>query len=369
MRKDIPVCEFEIRPVDDGRVAVELIRIIDEKRMPLEMKLAPNIAHYLITRLAPTVYSDLGYCVMRNGKPLAADLDNIIDYTGGMSLIDDFWMQRKEDTTKKWADCNLFSNDISEEIADIAFSGEGSFEITEFVRSPEFTTDGMVDKAWRKIDGTIYLYKAGLSWKGPYATEQFSEFYAAQIARKLQLNYIGYDLDVWMGKLCSVCELFTSEGFSYVAAQKLSIDISAFIRSLDRNSKLYQELADIVLFDALALNMRHLGNFGFIQNNETFDIDRLAPIFDNGMALFGDVPTEDLTNPGYRSVYYILNNRKYTRAQPEVIKALLTERQRKLAKELTDFSFERHPEHNLKGKRLELLESIIRHRAAFLSET
>ena len=368
MRKDTPVCEFDVRTMDDKRVAVEVITVFDEKRMPLEMQFEPNIAHYIVRRLAPVIYGYLGYSVLLDGEPLAASLENVIDYTGGLSLIDDFWMMRKGDSTKSWAGCNLFDNEISGAVSDIAFSGEGTCEISGFVRSPEFTTDGMVDKAWRRIGGKTYLYKAGLSWKGPYGTEQFAEFYAEQIAERLHLKYVKYTLDVWMDKLCSVCELFTSERLSYVAAERLSLDISSFIQSLDRGSSIYQDLADTILFDALALNMRHLGNFGFIQDNDTMEIVGLSPIFDNGMALFGDVPNRELSNPGYESVYFFLSNRKYHRAEPEEIKALLTDRQRKLAKEMIKFKFKRHSDYNLKEERLKMLESIIQNRAKFLSD-
>ena len=367
MRKDIPVCEFDIRDVDENRVAVELLQVFDDKRMPLEMQLEPNMAHYLIKRLAPTVYSNLGYNVLLDGEPLASSLENIIDYTGALSLIDDFWMARKDNKTMKWSECNLFSNEISEAVADLAFTGEGTYEITEFTRSPEFTTDGMVNKAWRRIDGTTYLYKASLSWKGQYGTEQFSEYYASQIAEKLQLKHVSYDLDVWKDNLCSACKLFTSERYSYIAAKKISLDLDAFIRSLERDSRLYQELADILLFDALAMNIRHLGNFGFIQDNETFDIVGLMPIFDNGMSLFGDVSNKELANPGYRSVFFALGERMYATIAPKDIKAMLTDRQRKLAKEMVGFKFKRHSEYNLFEDMLKTLESIINDRALFLS--
>ncbi|MCL2124600.1 MAG: hypothetical protein FWH33_01265, partial [Oscillospiraceae bacterium] len=122
MRKDTPVCEFDVRNVSDNRVAVEMTSVFDEKRMPLEMQFEPNIAHYLVGRLAPLIYGGLGYSVLRNGKPLAGDLDNVIDYTGGFSLIDDFWLVRKGDDSKNWEKNNLFTNNISEEISNIAFS-------------------------------------------------------------------------------------------------------------------------------------------------------------------------------------------------------------------------------------------------------
>jgi len=336
--------------------------------LPVEMRFEPNIAFYLSKRFSPTLRGIVGYNVMRENEPLATRFEDLIDFTGGFSLIDDFWMKRTDDKTKSWDEHNLFKNDISEEISELAFTGEGTFNITEFTRSPEFTTDGNVSKAWRRIDGITYLYKAGLPWKGNYASEQFSEYYASQVAESLDLRYVKYELDMWMGQVCSVCELFTSEDISYISARSLHLDIGGYIQKQDRDSGLYQQIADTILFDALTVNIRHLGNFGFVQDNTTLDVIGFSPIFDNGMALLGDLSNTDLANPVCRSVFFMIGERMYARAKPDAIKSLLTKRQRDLAKEMTGFKFRRHSKFNQSDERLELLESLIHSRASFLSE-
>ena len=368
MRKDISVCEFNVDVKSDDRVEVGLVSVFDEQRLPFEMRVIPNIAYYLSKRFSPTLQGLIGYSVLRENEPLGTRFEDLIDFTGGFSLIDDFWMKRTDDKVKNWDDNNLFSNDISEEISELAFSGEGSFNITGFTRSPEFTTDGHVSKAWRRKDGIIYLYKAGLPWKGSYASEQFSEYYAAQVAECLELNYVKYGFDMWMGQLCSVCELFTSEDVSYISARSIRLDINGYIKKLDRDSPQYQQLADTILFDALTMNIRHLGNFGFVQDNTTMEIIGLAPIFDNGMALLGEVPNVDLKNPACKSIYFMLGERMYATVTPEVIRSLLTQRQRKLANGMTGFKFRRHSDYNMSEERLGLLESIIHSRALYLGE-
>ena len=368
MRKDVPVCEFSVHVKTDDRVEVELVRVLDERRLPVEMRVNPNIAYYLSKRFSPTLRGIVGYSILRNNEPLGTRFEDLIDFTGGFSLIDDFWMTRTDDNTKSWDECNLFKNDISEEISELSFTGEGTFNITEFTRSPEFTTDGHVSKAWRNINGKKCLYKAGLPWKGHYASEHFSEYYAAQIAEILDLRYVKYDLDMWMGQLCSVCELFTSENISYISARSMFLDIDGYMQNLDRDSIQYQRLTDTILFDALTMNIRHLGNFGFVQDNTSLEIVGLAPIFDNGMALLGELSNADLANPACKSIYFMLGERMYATVKPETIRSLLTQRQRNLAKEMTSFKFKRHSEFNMSEERLELLESLIQSRASFLSE-
>ena len=366
MRKDIPVCEFGIQLSKDDRISVALLRVFDELRLPVEMHKEQNIARYLNRRFAPTFQGVVGYNVLREGKPLATCFEDLLDYTGGFALIDDFWMRRVEDKTKNWDEYNLFSNEISEKLAQLAFTGEGTYDITEFVRSPEFTTDGKVNKAWRRIDGGTYLYKSSLPWKEQEATEHFSEYYASQMAERLNVNHVKYDLDMWLGQWCSVCELFTSENLTYISASSRFRDINGYMQSLDRDSSQYQQLADMILFDAITANVRHLGNFGFLQDNTTLELVGLAPIFDNGMALFGELSENELKNPVCESVFFMIGG-MYQRARPEEIKAFLTPRQRNLAKEMVEFRFRRHDEINMSDERLNLLESIIQNRARFLS--
>lgn len=47
-----------------------------------------------------------------------------------------------------------------------------------------------------------------------------------------------------------------------------------------------REFADMVVLDAVTFNQDwHLGNFGFLVNNDTFEIKSFAPLFDFNMAM------------------------------------------------------------------------------------
>ncbi len=60
--------------------------------------------------------------------------------------------------------------------------------------SPELTTNGMLAKCWRRIDGKIYLYKAGTSGCANLGKEPYSEYYASQIAKTMGINQFSYNL-------------------------------------------------------------------------------------------------------------------------------------------------------------------------------
>ena len=165
MRKDVPVCEFNInRPKSKGNVrSVEMISVL-EKRLPIEMQKGMDLGHFLRERLKPIFRRHIGKKIITNGGYLTDNLENIIEYTGAFSLIDDFWLKQTDDDGKSWAAYNLFDNEFDEQVSLLAFTKKGTYEADGFIRSPEFTTDGMVGKAWRKINGVIYLYKAELGW-------------------------------------------------------------------------------------------------------------------------------------------------------------------------------------------------------------
>lgn len=64
--------------------------------------------------------------------------------------------------------------------------------------------------------------------------------------------------------------------------EKILADRSYFI---EKAVSIYgkENFEDLMLFDAIIGNRdRHLGNFGMIVNNNTFEVLNVAPIFDNG---------------------------------------------------------------------------------------
>jgi len=51
------------------------------------------------------------------------------------------------------------------------------------------------------------------------------------------------------------------------------------------------------VFDAVIANQdRHFGNFGFIRDNASGELLRMAPIFDNGMSLLHQAMEDDLND-------------------------------------------------------------------------
>ena len=88
----------------------------------------------------------------------------------------------------------------------------------------------------------------------------------------MDLHYVDYGLSKWKGKLCSTCLLFTNENIAYIPVGRI-IKTGGIESVIDYYKKLgesyYQELLDMLVFDAVILNEdRHFGNFGFLIDNK-----------------------------------------------------------------------------------------------------
>ena len=196
-----------------------------------------------------------------------------LDFSKGLSLNDVYWVT-PEDFTGSWRDCNLYDNEFSKTMSEIAFSGSGEIGDEAITTSPEMTTNGMLPKCWRRKNGQILLYKGSIA----NGDEPYAEYYAAQVATAMGLAHVDYDLAMYKGRLCSTCPLFTSDKIGYVPASRLP----------NRRAMLSDvRFSPMFLFDALVFNTdRHFGNFGYLVDNDKNKICGVAPIFDNGYAMF-----------------------------------------------------------------------------------
>ena len=299
------------------------------------------------------------------------DINGIIDISKSLSLNDCYWIV-KEDFLGKFIDYNLYDNNFNKTLALVAYTGYATLKKQEFISSPEFTTNGMLAKAWRKNpqgNRGIFLYKSGSSGFANSGLEPYSEFYASQIALKMGLNITHYNLSKWKKKLNSVCELFSSKEFLFIPIYHL-IDSGGWRAVLEYYKKLgdsyYNDLVDMILFDVIILNTdRHFGNFGFLIDNSTNKILKTAPIFDNGLSLFCDIMDDELKDiDRYAKTKIMKNAGDFV----EFIKPLITTREKQKIRKLINFKFTKHSTYNLSAKRLRFLEGFISRRVSLLLE-
>lgn len=295
------------------------------------------------------------------------DIKGIIDICKGLSLNDCYWVI--DNNNMKFSDYNLYDNNFSVALSLIAFTGYTS-KIKGIATSPEFTTNGALPKAWRRIKDKVYLYKGSTErWKySNTGYEPYSEYYASQLADMMGINAVKYDLDKWKGMLASVCKLFTSKEYSYVPIwQAAKTDKIEDIYKWCCKNGFKEKFADMIVFDSVILNNdRHLGNFGVMKDNITGEYIDFAPIFDNGEGLLSKGDINSFDNQKIFNDYISsnsVNTSSYGADYKELVKAFCDKSQVAKLKKILTFSFKKHSKYNLPDNRLQLLENMIKRRA------
>ena len=364
---DTDLLYFSMENTNDG-LQVHIDSINEDKihQIPLDLEVTDlSLKRWLEKRTIPRNRAYVSNFLARLGLN-EKDTKGIIDICQGLSLNDSYWVV-KEGCTDLFRDKNLYTNSFNTNIASIAFTGYGSYTSSTFRSSPEFTTNGMLAKSWRRIKGNVVLYKSGTEGFANSGLEPYSEFYASQIARKMELNHIDYDLSKWKGKLCSTCVLFTSEDVSFIPIGRLvkngGIDaVITYYKKL--GDDFYQELVDMLVFDAVILNEdRHFGNFGLLINSHTNKIIAPAPIFDNGLSLLCYAMDDD-----FKDMDSYVSTRLPATYQDFIsfVKPLMTSRQKNKLRKLIDFQFDKKTRYKLSNKRLKQLEKLIQERVILL---
>lgn len=227
------------------------------------------------------------------------DTFGIIDVCLGLSVNDAYWVVPRG-FSGTWKDFNLYEHDLDAALALVAYTGHSTGQRQGAGLSSEWTTSGNYPKAWRRIDGELRLYKAGSPLNEGTANPDhgpYSEYFASQVAKRLGLPHVGYTLDVWEGRLASVCPLFTTEevGFLpfYACTHEAGLaQVLPTARALGQD--VLEHIVDQYVFDAIIANPdRHANNFGFLRSNEDGTWKGLAPLFDHNLAFFPyDMPSD-----------------------------------------------------------------------------
>ena len=370
MHFDTPLVVFSAERQVEANIKILAVHEENKNLFPLDLaeRSESGIESWLKHRSIPKNRAYVNTLLSALGLSINRPLD-IISVSKGLSLNDCYWL-KQDDSRDSFASVNLYDNRFSRVLGQIAFTGYGSSNVSGLTSSPEFTTNGMLPKCWRRIDGKIYLYKGGTMGASNTGNEPYSEFYAYQIGRILGVNAVPYSLSKWKNTLCSTCELFTSKDVSFVPVGRIVRSggmqaVRAYYKKLGEEFE--KALNDMLIFDALIFNTdRHYGNFGFLIDSHTNEIIAPAPLFDHGNSLFNFAGVDAL-----KSKKSFL---KYAEAQMPCVyddyvaeaKKVLTHEWRSVIRKLLDFKLPRHSRYNLSKERLNLIEYAVSQRAAEL---
>lgn len=339
--------------------------------LPLDLQLSDDglsawLKHRAIPKNRAFVNAFLAKCGLSANRPM-----DVIFVCKGLSLNDSYWVV-DENNRDTFAKANLYENRFSQVLASIAFTGHGSSARSSFASSPEFTTNGMLPKCWRRISGKVYLYKGGTSGASNTGCEPYSEKYAAMAGQSLGFDVISYRLQQWKGNLCSVCELFTGKDVSFIPVGRIIRTggmkaVRQYYESL--GDEYVRALNEMIVFDALICNTdRHYGNFGLLVDSHTNLPVRPAPLFDHGNALFNYAGKENWASDELMDTYAASLLPCVYEDFFETARQCLTPDIRKKLRKALDFHFEDTGRYRYPARIVKMIERQIQKRAARILE-
>lgn len=243
------------------------------------------------------------WIMRRMMSPRRFNLENLTSLTGknlmelsfesyGLTVTDGYWFC-PVDRDLKWDDINFFDHDFRYDVGNMIFGIKNS---NPDLMSPDLTTNGQMEKTWRKRDGSIWLLKKG---SPPYYEEPFNEKAVSKLLEKIsKVPFVSYDVVFVCRYAVSICQNFTEKGIEFVSAADIMktaekpafISVDDHLRERCKYLKIpgYKTFLDqIRLLDYIIANYdRHLGNYGFLYDTTRNEFVGPAPIFDNGSSLW-----------------------------------------------------------------------------------
>lgn len=249
--------------------------------------------------------------------------EELLNKSFSLSLSDQYWLKDSE-ISIKWEDINFFTNDFLYEAYLEASLDSSSNEIStdkNVLRSPNNTTDGMLQKGWIIENGKRVLVKGTYTFN---REEPFNEWLASQVCKRLGFPYCNYTIDfINNEKLVSKCENFVSSDEEIISAYDIykSVkkpnninDYEHYINILEQHNvpDARKNVASMFLVDYILMNTdRHMKNFGVIRNVNTLKWERTAPIFDTGQSMQCDRIVANMNFVTGTGKFFSNTNKKY----------------------------------------------------------
>jgi hypothetical protein len=300
--KEIPVIEVEL---DAGGAIFKFGELYDGKRLPVgtfdgkDANLSA-LREWWSRRSIPANREGLREFLDAFNMSIPQEL---LDKSFGLSLSDQYWIC-PNDADLKWSDVNFFHNPFSEDVGDMLFgkSEVGDADGVSLV-SPDNTSDGILRKKWKVIDGKRCLIKSGSE---PFRQEVANEMLASRICRRLGIPFVNYEAMDIGGEKYSVCEDFITGDTELVTAWQIKkliprensvSEYDAYVAKIESlgvpNARRDTDMM-IALDFIIANTDRHYNNFGLIRDANTLDWLSVAPIYDSGASMWCKSLPEDI---------------------------------------------------------------------------
>lgn len=280
--------------------------------------LAKEINSWFRNRGIPSWRKDVEKLLERLNVPTTEEL---LNKAYALSLSDQYWI--KEEKSKiEWKNINFFENDFKYKgYLEASLSNSSSNYLNQAeLKSPNNTTDGMLQKGWIIENGKRVLVKGIYE---PSREEPINEWLASRICERLGFYHCNYTIDIVGNKLVSKCEDFITSDEEIITAYDIFNsekkpnnvnDYEHYISVLEKNKveNAKENVENMFILDYIIMNIdRHMKNFGIIRNVNTLKWLRTTPIFDNGESMQCNRLTSEINFNNGEGKFFSNTNKDY----------------------------------------------------------
>ena len=291
MHRDIPTAIVET----ERNVPVTYSEIINRNELPIgtyhENKSTRRLLwdKWVKSRTIPSTRPDIRRLEQFYGKTVS----ELFMQSAGISLTDGYYFTENPEN-RIWDKINYHKNGFEEAI----LKSKMKLWIQVGQASPDFTTDGIMDKFWYQIHGLPYLAKLD---KEHHNLLCANEVFYAKIAGMIGVSCVDYNLGHFMAEkekiyYCSCQSFITNPDEDFITAMQIKHEHMRLDRIglLDHIIGLgfEKEMREMMTLDCIFHNTdRHEKNFGIIRHiNGSI---RMAPLYDNGYCFGINHPNTD----------------------------------------------------------------------------
>ena len=279
MNKDVQVAEFIVS--SEPYPQLNITEIFIDSLLPLPIY-AIGFNKWLDNRLILSHRRNVMKMFAQIG---ITKLEDVLVVTKGISLNDTYWV-KEAGSRITWKGISPYTNPLNKEIADYSF--DRTVEGKNITHSPDFATSGHYPKCWKRINGNLYLIKAGSSGHATAGNEPYSEIYAYKLAKQLGIDCIEYKFIKYKGVNATRCLNMCTEEVGIYPFYEVFPNILTYSNILDvfnQDKKSQTQVLDMLLLDYLTLNTdRHLGNISLFVTNATQQLLCVTPVYDNNIS-------------------------------------------------------------------------------------
>ena len=208
---------------------------------------------------------------------VSADDAEVVLKVNAVTITDTYWF-RAGGSSLRYEDVRFKANYFDK----LALRGDPDSFNQPYSPTPELTNIGSFEKCWRLTDGKWWMIKQGND------LELFSELFICKLGLALGFSMADYQLE---DRTIKSPDFTDGASYNYEAADGVVGGDEDYALNFNEFWKMSPELArqylQIIYLDTICFNMdRHTKNYGILRDVETGAVLRMAPNFDNNIALF-----------------------------------------------------------------------------------